>query len=531
MHFSQRFLRLLILLLLVCGLLPAAAQPAITVTLPTESIALGTTQTVTATIDCPEMTCARLDVTIHYDPEVMLVNIRDSGIGTYFSDRTDLRLLRNIIDNEEGTLRVTTSVSSQPPPPDSSVFLQLSITGLALGESPLTVESINLGTDVVEDSITIVDGAITVIEGPPSLRVLRPLNARSGPGTQFGTAAALEPDQAFEIIGTSADGAWLLLLLPDDSRVWVESGSRFIEISGDLLVIPIVEFQPTVTLLPTNSPTATATDTLTPTSTPTPAPTDTAAPTPTETPAATNTPTFTPSPTHTPSETPTSTPTHTLTPSATPTPVVIIAVANTNANVRSGDGTGFTVIGSLRRGQSVELIGISSRGTGWYAIDLEEDEPGWVADFVVTVQDDPSLLPEIDPPTVSPVRTQPPGQPRNTRPPQAGQPTAPPAQPTQPPAGDCSVFQPQSPLDGLANGISTFYWTLVPGADDYWVSIFNESGANVRLASTGGVGSSISIDTSAAAIGPGGMFGWEVTAFQGGQVLCTTRRVNIPRAA
>jgi hypothetical protein len=128
-------------------------------------------------------------------------------------------------------------------------------------------------------------------------------------------------------------------------------------------------------------------------------------------------------------------------------------------------------------------------------------------------------------------RTQPTGQQQNTQPAQQGQPTQPPAQPTQPPANDCSVFQPQSPLDGLANGLTTFYWTLVPGADDYWVSIFNENGQNVRLASTGGIGTSISIDTSAAAIGPGSMFGWEVTAFQNGQVLCTTRRVNIPRAA
>jgi hypothetical protein len=85
-------------------------------------------------------------------------------------------------------------------------------------------------------------------------------------------------------------------------------------------------------------------------------------------------------------------------------------------------------------------------------------------------------------------------------------------------------------LDGLANGVTTFYWTLVPGADDYWVSIFNQDGQNVALASTGAAGTSVSIDTSVANMGPGTTFGWEVTAFRAGQPICTTRRVVIPRA-
>jgi hypothetical protein len=188
------------------------------------------------------------------------------------------------------------------------------------------------------------------------------------------------------------------------------------------------------------------------------------------------------------------------------------------------------VIGSLRRGQTVQIIGVSSRDPGWFAIQLPDDEIGWVAVFVVNVVGDVTTLAQIEPPAAQQVRrTQPPAQ-QNTRPPQTGA-TQAPAQPTQPPANDCSVFQPQSPLDGMANGITTFYWTLAPGADDYWVSIFNEAGENVRLASTGGVGTSISVDTSSAAMGPGGTFGWEVTAFQGGQVLCTTRRVVIPRAS
>jgi uncharacterized protein YraI len=221
--------------------------------------------------------------------------------------------------------------------------------------------------------------------------------------------------------------------------------------------------------------------------------------------------------------TPTSTPSNTPSPTLTPTPAGVTATANTNANIRSGDGTGFAVIGSLTRGQTIQIEGRSSRDSGWFAIRLPNGRQGWIAAFVVTVvAGDSTSLPRIDPPASSSVqRTQ---QPQNTRQsPSTGQ-------PTQAPANDCSVFQPQSPLDGMANGVTTFYWTLMPGADDYWVSVFNENGQNVALASTGAVGTSVSIDTSVARIGAGTFFGWEVTAFRGGQPICTTRRIVIPRA-
>jgi uncharacterized protein YraI len=519
-------LSFIILTVFSFGLVPASAQNQVEVTLPTTSVNMGETKTLLALIDCPANVCNRVDITIRFDPAVLLVNTEETGVGTYFSDRGDVRLLRNIIDNEEGTLRITTNLSSEFPPSDSNVFLEVSVTGLTIGASPLTVENIEFDTGLDSDSITVEDGEITVTEGPPTLRVRRPLNARLGPGTEFGEAATLETGISYVITGTSADGAWLQLLLPDDSLVWTNSAGQFIEITGDLLTIPIIEELPTAT--PTDTPAPTATETASPTL----APTATLVSTATFTLAATETPTptLTPTITDTPTETLTSTPTATPTETATPTPVVLTATANTNANIRAGDGTGFSVIGSLRRGQTLQIIGVSSRDPGWYATELSEDRIGWVATVVVTITGDVTTLTEIEPPTSTrPQRTQPPG-PQNTRPPQTGA-TEPPAQPTQPPANDCSVFQPQSPLDGLANGITTFFWTLAPGADDYWVSIFNDSGENVRLASTGGVGTSISVDTSSTAIGPGSMFGWEVTAFQGGQVLCTTRRVVIPRAA
>lgn len=519
-HFI-RSLPLIALSLLFGWAVPVSAQSAATITLPETTLALGDTEIIHATVDCPSAACNRLDITLEFDPAVVLVNIEGTGVGTYFSDRTDVRVLRNNIDNEEGTVRITTNQSAQQPPPDSNVFLQLSVTAIALGETALTVDNVVLGTDLPSDAITIVNGQITVEEGPPTLHILRAFNAHLGPGTEFGEGAALEPGVDYAITGTSPDGAWLQIAMPDGQLLWTPSTGNFIEVTGDLLTIPIIED------LPTPTPTATLTATPTATSTPSPTaqtPTDTATVAPSPTP--TSTPSLTPSPTNTPTETLTPSPTFTPSQTPTPTPVVLTATANTNGNIRSGDGTGFSVIGSVRRGQTIQIIGVSSRDSDWFVTPLSDDRIGWIAGVVVTIQGDIETLAEVDPPAQQiPVqRTRPPNQPQNTSAPQQQQPTA-------APANDCSVFQPQGPLDGLANGISTFFWSLMPGADDYWVSIFNDSGQNVALASTGGVGTSITVDTSFDAIGPGSTFGWEVTAFRGGQVLCTTRRVVIPRAA
>lgn len=530
------------LFLLVAGLLPVAAQEAVTVTLPTESVAVDETTTVFATLECPTANCNRLDITLRFDPAMLLVNIEDTEIGSYFRDRTDIRLLRNSIDNEEGLIRITTNDSKEAAPLDSNIILRISITGLAVGESPLTVEAISLGKDVDADTLVIEGGLITITEGVPTLRVDRPLRARLGPGNEFFESTLLEPDIEYPIIGTSPDGAWLQIEIPDSNPAWIASTGQFIHITGDLLSIPIIEDQPTAAATVTATATLSATITPAPTQTPVntstlvPTNTETSVPTLTSLPTLTSTPTLTATFTSTASLTPTETltPTSTVTPSSTPTPtpVILTATANTNGNIRAGDGTGFSVVGSLRRGQTIEIIGISSRDPAWFATELANGEIGWVANVVITITGDTSTLTEIDPPETNPVRsTQPPSQ-QNTRPPQSGQPTQPPAvQPTQAPVTDCSTFQPQSPLDGMANGMTTFFWTLVNGGDDYWLSIFNEAGQNVRLASTGGVGTSTTIDTSAAAIGAGNNFSWEVTAFQSGQVLCTTRRVTIPRAA
>lgn len=105
--------------------------------------------------------------------------------------------------------------------------------------------------------------------------------------------------------------------------------------ASNLETLPIIS--PTVSLTPTNSPTATPTVSNTPTNTPTATPTLTNTPTNTPTSTPTNSPTSTPTPSNTITPTatnmPTNSPTATMTPTATPTstPLPSNSVTPTNS--------------------------------------------------------------------------------------------------------------------------------------------------------------------------------------------------------
>lgn len=89
-------------------------------------------------------------------------------------------------------------------------------------------------------------------------------------------------------------------------------------------------------------------------------------------------------------------------PTLPPTPTAFSGrptiTANTDANVRQGDSVAYPVVGSLLAGQSAELLGISSTGTGWYYILLENGRRGFIAPSLVRVTGDTSDLQRIQPP-------------------------------------------------------------------------------------------------------------------------------------
>jgi uncharacterized protein YraI len=143
---------------------------------------------------------------------------------------------------------------------------------------------------------------------------------------------------------------------------------------------------------------------------PTAEPTLTASPVP---------PTSTPVPATATSEPPTATaappteaaPTETATPAETATPTNPRVVANTNANVRGGPGRVYPVIGSLRTGQQIDVIGRNESGD-WWQIEWNGKAQAWVAgttvrlqgqiDTVAVAQNIPTPPPTRVPPTPAP---------------------------------------------------------------------------------------------------------------------------------
>jgi uncharacterized protein YraI len=107
---------------------------------------------------------------------------------------------------------------------------------------------------------------------------------------------------------------------------------------------PIIVLAPTPTGTPTSSPTATATFTPPPPDTPTPSP---------------STATFTPVP-------------------PTPTPEAVVVAVN-GLNLRSGPGTIYNVIGSLKKGDILDIQGRNAAGDWIQVVPAGSNEEGWVS--------------------------------------------------------------------------------------------------------------------------------------------------------
>jgi hypothetical protein len=100
-------------------------------------------------------------------------------------------------------------------------------------------------------------------------------------------------------------------------------------------------------------------------------------------------------------------------PTLQPTPTAFslnpTVTAIRNANVRQGDSTQYPVISTLSQGQSAPVIALSSLGTGWFYIQLDNGIRGWIAPSVVETNGNFAGLPRIEPPpppvTPTPVPT------------------------------------------------------------------------------------------------------------------------------
>lgn len=83
----------------------------------------------------------------------------------------------------------------------------------------------------------------------------------------------------------------------------------------------------------------------------------------------------------------------------TPTPVPgARVIARVDTNVRRGDDVSTPFVGALFAGESASILGISSRGTGWYYIELPNGRRGFVSPGIVDTADVPDDLMLINPP-------------------------------------------------------------------------------------------------------------------------------------
>jgi uncharacterized protein YgiM (DUF1202 family) len=103
--------------------------------------------------------------------------------------------------------------------------------------------------------------------------------------------------------------------------------------------------------------------------------------------------------------TPTSTPIPAVTSTPTPDPTPRATVSAVRGNVRGGDSTDYPILATLNQGQTVLILGISSRGTGWYQVRLPNGTIGWMAPSIVTVSGNLNLVPFVPPPPLPPTAT------------------------------------------------------------------------------------------------------------------------------
>jgi WD40 repeat protein len=201
-----------------------------------------------------------------------------------------------------------------------------------------------------------------------------------------------------------------------------------------------------------------------------------------------------------------------------------INTGSSNVNVRSSDSTQAPIVDVLRVNERVEILGVSSRGTGWYQIILPDGRLAWVSGSVISIDGNRANIPQIDPPPVVAQPTQPPAS--GSGPGTGGEAAATPASPY-----DCSRFRLTSPIGYINPDSTTFYWDPLPGVQaEYWLSIFNEQGQAVRIVNAGG-STSVTVDTSVAGIGTGFAFSYEVNVFVNGEIVCPGSGGAGPRPA
>ena len=91
-------------------------------------------------------------------------------------------------------------------------------------------------------------------------------------------------------------------------------------------------------------------------------------------------------------------------PAPTPTPEDTgpRATAIVDSNVRAGDSTQYQRVGFMLTGETAKILGVSSRNTGWYFIEMASGRTGFIHPGIVRAEGDLSNLDRIAPPPPPP---------------------------------------------------------------------------------------------------------------------------------
>ena len=215
-------------------------------------------------------------------------------------------------------------------------------------------------------------GTITTTGTPtatlPEINATVPVtaNLRAGPDISFALVGTVNGGQGIRIVAADASGNWYLL----DNGAWiatflVEGAPTDLPIATDELIASL----PDPTTL-TNTVAITGTTAITSTATPTA--TNAITPTPTTAPAGGG-----------------------LILVPTPTPTIAASIpptVTTDANLRSGPGTEFPIIGGTITGQVLEIVARNADAS-WYLL----SNGGWVAAFLVSSPPAAATIPLFNP--------------------------------------------------------------------------------------------------------------------------------------
>ena len=224
------------------------------------------------------------------------------------------------------------------------------------------------------------------------------------------TAEAAAPSTTITVSATLTPTALLTeTILVSDTLVMSPTVEASLVLT-DLLASPVV----TATGQLTATVEITATPTVSPILLATPTVTATAAVTATATPVVTATATPVVTPTATPPPAPAVATTGwvwpglpaaasagqasaaTATPAPTPETFGAAVVTSQQANVRGGPGTSFSVLGTSRQGNSLQVVG-SNESQTWWQVCCIDDQTGWVSQSVVRFEGDRQAVPVAGP--------------------------------------------------------------------------------------------------------------------------------------